>query len=255
MQRSSRADYDSIADLYDSQPYREKSADLELTAFVAGRVGLISLLDIACGTGNQLIANRALLPDAPMVGLDGSLGMLRQARRKSPDIAWVQADGAQLPFRAESFEFASCQYAFHHFRDKALMLRSGFRVLRGGGRLVIHNLCPHDCEDWLYYAYFPEALGRDLSDFWPPELIVREMKATGFAKVTTERRHLRFEHGLSELLKVVRRRDMNSQLMAISDISYAAGLRRIERELANPCAPQVLPDHLCFATIRGDKPG
>ena len=256
MQQSTRVDYDTIADLYDSQPHREKLVDPELTAFLdeLKHEDAPSVLDIACGTGNQLIANRALLPDAAMVGLDGSLGMLRQARGKAADIGWVHGDGAQLPFCAESFNFVSCQYAFHHFRDKALMLRDGFRVLRGGERLVIHNLCPHDCEDWLYYAYFPEALGRDLADFWPPELIVREMEAIGFAKVTTERRHLHFEHDLSALLKAVRRRDTNSQLMAISDISYVAGLRSIERELAKPSAPRAQPDHLCFVTIRGDKP-
>ena len=257
MQQSSRVDYDAIAPVYDSQPHREKSLDPALASFLAGRgaAQAPALLDVACGTGNQLIANRALAPDARMVGLDGSLGMLRQAHRKAPDIAWVHADGAQLPFRAESFDFVSCQYAFHHFHDKALMLRSGFRVLRDGGRLAIYNLCPHDCEDWLYYAYFPEALGRDLADFWPPELIVREMEAIGFANVTTERRHLHFDHDLSSLLEAVRRRDTNSQLMAITDKSYAAGLRGIERELADPSASRARPDHLCFATIRGDKPG
>ena len=117
MQRSSRVDYDVIAELYDSTPHREKSADPELIAFLAGRgpTASVTLLDIACGTGNQQIANRGLAPDAKFVGLDGSLGMLRQARRKMLDIAWVHGDSAALPFAATSFDFISCQYAFHHF--------------------------------------------------------------------------------------------------------------------------------------------
>src|SRR5246500_3959961 len=80
MQRSSRVDYDAIAELYDSTPHREKSADPELIAFLGGRgpSASLTLLDIACGTGNQQIANRGLAPDARLVGLDGSLGMLRQ---------------------------------------------------------------------------------------------------------------------------------------------------------------------------------
>jgi ubiquinone/menaquinone biosynthesis C-methylase UbiE len=62
MQRSSRVDYDVIAELYDSTPHREKSVDPELTAFLAGRgpTAGLTLLDIACGTGNQQIANRGL---------------------------------------------------------------------------------------------------------------------------------------------------------------------------------------------------
>jgi ubiquinone/menaquinone biosynthesis C-methylase UbiE len=129
MQRSSRIDYDAIAELYDSTPHREKSADPELIAFLAGRrpAASLTLLDIACA-GNQQIADRGLTPNAKFVGLDGSLGMLRQARRKMPDIAWVHGDSAALPFASGSFDFVSCQYAFHHFRDKAGMLReAGWR--------------------------------------------------------------------------------------------------------------------------------
>ena len=171
MQRSSRVDYDAIAELYDSTPHREKSADPEFIAFLAGRgpAASLTLLDIACGTGNQQIANRGLTPNAKFVGLDGSLGMLRQARRKMPDIAWVHGDSAALPFASGSFDFVSCQYAFHHFHDKAGMLREAFRVLRRGGRFALYNMCPQESNDWLYYAYFPEAKTRDFADFWPPD--------------------------------------------------------------------------------------
>jgi len=184
MQRSSRVDYDAIAELYDSTPHREKSADPELILFLAGCAPApnLTLLDIACGTGNQQIANRDLAPDARFVGLDGSLGMLRQARRKMPDIAWVHGDSAALPFAPGSFDFVSCQYAFHHFRDKAGMLREAFRVLRRGGRFALYNMCPQESDDWLYYAYFPEAKIRDFADFWPPDAIVSEMTANGFVQ-------------------------------------------------------------------------
>jgi ubiquinone/menaquinone biosynthesis C-methylase UbiE len=62
-----------------------------------------------------------------------------------------------LPFASGSFDFVSCQYAFHQFRDKAGMLRETFRVLRRGGRFALYNICPQESKDWLYYAYFPEA--------------------------------------------------------------------------------------------------
>jgi hypothetical protein len=67
MQRSSRVDYDVIAELYDSTPHREKSADPELIAFLAerGPTASLTLLDIACGTGNQQIANRGLARNVP----------------------------------------------------------------------------------------------------------------------------------------------------------------------------------------------
>jgi ubiquinone/menaquinone biosynthesis C-methylase UbiE len=255
MQRSTRVDYDAIAELYDSTPHREKSADPELIAFLAGRAptASLTLLDIACGTGNQQIANRGLTPNVKFVGLDGSLGMLRQARRKMPDLAWVHGDSAALPFASGSFDFVSCQYAFHHFHDKAGMLREAFRVLQRGGRFALYNMCPQESDDWLYYVYFPEAKTRDFADFWPPNAIVSEMTATGFVGVEAARRHVHLERELAELLSAVQFRERNSQLLSLSDAAYAAGLRRIECDLDNPQMPKMRVEHLCFVAVRGDR--
>jgi ubiquinone/menaquinone biosynthesis C-methylase UbiE len=109
-----RVNYDLIAHLFDKGPYRAKSVDPELLAFIAHRTvsDPLSILDIGCGTGSQLVANRTIVPDGRLVGLDRSLGMLRQAQPKARDIAWVQADGGMLPFRAESFDFVTCQTHF-----------------------------------------------------------------------------------------------------------------------------------------------
>jgi len=255
MRTSSGVNYDAIAHLYDSQPYRAKAVDPELEIFMTQRAseGHLSILDIACGTGSQLVANRAIVPDACMVGLDRSLGMLRQARLKASDITWVQADGAILPFLPESFDFITCQFGFHHLPDKAGMLHAVFNVLRFGGLFVMRNLCPQEHPDWLYYEYFPEALPIDLADFWPPETAVGAMEAIGFAAVAFELEHLRFEQDLRVWLDTVRRRDTNSQLMAISDHSYEAGIHRLASELADADTPKLRADHLCLITVRGEK--
>jgi ubiquinone/menaquinone biosynthesis C-methylase UbiE len=253
---SPRADYDAIAPLYDAGPGRVRRVDPELLAFVEQRVSseALSLLDIGCGTGSQLVANRDAEPDARMVGVDRSAGMLRQACRKSRAVAWVQADAAALPFAAHSFDFISCQFAFHHLQAKAGMLRDTFRVLRPGGRFVLRNLCPQESSDWLYYEYFPEAQLADLRDFWPPAAVIAIMEGIGFTTVTMEHEHLHFEQELREWIEVVRRRDTCSQLLAITDMAYQAGIRRLERELEQGTAPQRRADHLCLLTIRGEKP-
>lgn len=257
MRTSLGVNYDAIAHLYDSQPYRGKTVDPELVAFTAQRASSdrLSILDIACGTGSQLAANRSIVPHARLVGLDRSPGMLHQAQRKEQGIVWVQADGAMLPFQPESFDFITCQFGFHHLPDKTGMFHEVFRVLRHNARLVMRNLCPQECPDWLYYEYFPEALPMDLSDFWPSQTIVVTMEAIGFAAVVVELEHLRFEQDLRVWLDTVRRRDTNSQLMAISDRGYDTGIHRLECELADADAPKVRTDHLCLITIRGEKAG
>jgi ubiquinone/menaquinone biosynthesis C-methylase UbiE len=253
---SARVNYDAIADLYDTQPYREKSVDPELLALVGQSAvsNTLSVLDIGCGTGNQLVADRGVVPDAHLVGLDRSLGMLRHARSKAPDTAWVQADGAMLPFRPQSFHLVTCQHALHHVQNKADMLGSAFRVLCPGGRLVLYSLCPQESADWLYYEYFPAAHAIDLVDFWAPEAVAKMMQDTGFIAVTAERQHIHYQQNLRLWLDIVRRRDTCSQLMAIPDEAYTAGLRRLEQELSDGSAPDARPDHICFVTIRGQKP-
>ena len=189
-----------------------------------------------------------------MVGVDLSSGMLRQARQKPRDIAWVQADAAALPFPAVSFDFISCQFALHHFQDKAGTLREAFRVLRPGGRFALRNLCPQESSDWLYYEYFPEAQRVDLRDFRPPGAVVAIMEEIGFTTVMVDYEHLHFEQDLAQWIETVRQRGTCSQLLAITDTAYEAGLRRLERELEQGTTPQRRADHLCLLTIRGDKP-
>ena len=80
------------------------------------------------------------------------------------------------------------------------------------------------------------------------------MEAIGFTAVTLDYEHLHFQQNLSTWLEIVRRRDTCSQLLAIPDTAYEAGVRRLEREIAEETAPRVRTDHLCLLTISGDKP-
>ena len=150
--------------------------------------------------------------------------MLRQARPNAPDIAWVQADGSALPFQTGSFDFITCQFALHHIQDKVGMLRETFH-----GRRTFdpsQSLSPR-MRRLAILRLFPEAKRIDLEDFWPPETVMAEMHSSGFVAVTEEREHLHFEQHLRSWLDRVRRRDTCSQLLAITDVGYQAGLSRL----------------------------
>jgi ubiquinone/menaquinone biosynthesis C-methylase UbiE len=155
-------DYDAVAPVYDEHPARRKEPDPHLAEFlrVRGDVPVVGL-DIGCGTGNQLVADLGV-PELPasacLVGLDPFEGMLRVARAKSAEMAWVRGDGTQLPFAGGSFDFATSQFSHHHIADVGALLREAYRVLRSGGRFVLTNIAPRDMSDAQLYRWFPDAL-------------------------------------------------------------------------------------------------
>jgi demethylmenaquinone methyltransferase / 2-methoxy-6-polyprenyl-1,4-benzoquinol methylase len=94
------------------------------------------VLDAACGTGDLAIADRKA-GAGTVIGLDFSERMLERARRKAPELEWVQGDLLALPFDDASFDSATVGFGVRNVADLDLALRELRRVLRPGGRLGI----------------------------------------------------------------------------------------------------------------------
>jgi SAM-dependent methyltransferase len=253
-----RVDYDQIAHLYD-EPIRAHAVDQRLLSYLSQRSDLdrdeVRVLDVGCGTGKQLVANRAELPRAMLVGVDRFRGMLRIAASGGGGIGWVQADGARLPLATASFDYATNQFSYHHIADQPSFVREMFRVLRPGGRFVLTNIDPWSMLDWAIYQYFPEALEQDQRDFVTAEAMTSMMRAAGFVDVRAERRSVQRRAPIAEFLAYASDRHRMSQLMTISDAAYDAGLdrlRRDARDTAQVAAPAELGASLL--TVSGDRP-
>jgi SAM-dependent methyltransferase len=259
MRPSPRVDYDQIAHLYDSQPYRQKAVDPHLLAFLDDHPDVslhtLSILDMGCGTGSQLVANRPHVAEARLVGLDLFHGMLSQARPKADEILWVQADNVAPPFPNDTFDFISNQFSFHHVRDKPAMLYSVLRILRPGGRFVMINICPREMTGWLYYQYFPAALEIDLQDFLPQETLLTLMDEVGFINIALDLDQQIYEQDLRQFVETVRRRDTCSQLIAIPDAHYRMGLQWLITEIEQAGDQLLLAQaEFCLLTLRAEKP-
>ena len=131
--------FDRIAPRYDllnrlmtlglDQGWRRRA--LESVALAPGE----TLLDLATGTGDFVeLARRS---GARPIGIDFAGEMLRAARRRQADAAFVQADAQQLPLRAESVDVVSCGFALRNFDELAAVFEECARVLVPGGRLVL----------------------------------------------------------------------------------------------------------------------
>ena len=92
-------------------------------------------LDLAAGTGvsTQELARSG----AYAVGLDISLGMLRQGRQARPEVPLLAGDALALPFPDRSFDAVTISFGLRNIVDTAGALREMARVTRPGGRLVV----------------------------------------------------------------------------------------------------------------------
>jgi demethylmenaquinone methyltransferase/2-methoxy-6-polyprenyl-1,4-benzoquinol methylase len=133
-----RAMFDRIAPVYDVMN-RVMTAGLDqrwrrATARAVVRQG-DAVLDAACGTGDLAVACAS--EGGRVTGLDFAERMLERARRKAPELEWVQGDMLDLPFAEETFDAATVGFGVRNVSDLELGLRELNRVLRPGGRVAI----------------------------------------------------------------------------------------------------------------------
>jgi len=108
--------------------FAETERALLREARLAGR-----MLEIGCGQGANLLHVGAQVGS---VGIDLSHDRLVHAGGELPKLAFVRADGGDLPFRAGSFDAVLIRDVLHHVGDRERVLGEAVRVLRRGGELV-----------------------------------------------------------------------------------------------------------------------
>ena len=103
------------------------------------------VVDLGCGTGQLTQRLIRGFPDANIVGVDLSDGMLTEAAVRlrqvgGDDQPLVRADALQLPFAPSSIDLVVCTESFHWYPDQAAALAELARVLNPGGRLLIASI-------------------------------------------------------------------------------------------------------------------
>jgi demethylmenaquinone methyltransferase / 2-methoxy-6-polyprenyl-1,4-benzoquinol methylase len=120
------------------------------------------VLEVATGTGAQLVQLARRNARGRTVGVELSDGMLAKTRRRLAregldEVEVLQADARELPFAEASFDLIVNSYMLDLLpRDEIPRVLAGFqRLLRPGGRLAMSNMTlgerrPHRVWDALY---------------------------------------------------------------------------------------------------------
>ncbi len=100
-----------------------------------GSVDKCSILDLGCGKGR--FGSRLVESGAQVVGLDLSIGMLRDAQISGLPV--VRGSARKLPFPTGVFDAVIAVEVFQHIPPPNLesVIREAVRVLRAGGVLVV----------------------------------------------------------------------------------------------------------------------
>jgi SAM-dependent methyltransferase len=223
-------DYERLAERFDEDRARWSVPPDDIVAALVESRTRVRVLDLGCGTGRWLAAQRHAHADRAVtwLGADPSSAMLDEARVKGLGCL-VRARAEDLPFRSASVDCISTSYAFHHFVDKDGALDEIARVLDGVGVLVINNIEPSTAQGWWVYEHFPETIAIDAARFWPSARIAGALDARRFDV------DIDIDSGVVDIpaadAVVEAERRVVSQLALLDDTAYERGLRRL-REIA-----------------------
>ncbi|HEU4719587.1 MAG TPA: bifunctional demethylmenaquinone methyltransferase/2-methoxy-6-polyprenyl-1,4-benzoquinol methylase UbiE [Bacteroidia bacterium] len=169
----------------------------------------LTILDVACGTGDFAIESFKRLQPEKVTGVDISEGMMKigreklEAKKLSGKISLVYGDSENLPFAENSFDAATVGFGVRNFENLEKGLAGIFRVLKPGGKLVVLEFSkPRKfpvkqlyrfyflrvtpfigklfSKDSRAYSYLPESVNA----FPDGEEFMRRMEKTGFSSVS-----------------------------------------------------------------------
>lgn len=172
---SAEREYISTAKFQQSENYRSagnlksrqglydyKRPQQDMQGLVVERIGAVParVLDVGCGNGNYVRRLREAFPDAEVVAIDKSAGMLEDLAEPT-----VVADVVDLPFETASADVVLAMHMLYHVPDIEKALDELLRVLKPGGVLFASTLAADDKPEYadLVRDSAREALGVDIA--------------------------------------------------------------------------------------------
>lgn len=186
--------------------WRNKSCNKTFELY--GKKQIDKIVDVACGTGDMIlfwkkIANDNKIDLKSIVGIDPSIGMMEVAKKKLPDVEFIEAFATQIPLDNQSADIISISYGIRNVVQRQEAFDEFARVLKKDGLVVINEFTKNKKESLLdhitdfyinkilpilggiisknkeAYRYLPDSI----DEFLTTQNLCRELKQSGLEPV------------------------------------------------------------------------
>lgn len=232
-----------------------------------GRLSLkpgVSVLDIACGTGNQSIP--AARSGAVVTGIDIAPNLLEQARKwasaESLEIQFDEGDAENLPYTTAQFDVVMTMFGAMFAPRPQRVSEEMMRVCRPGGLIAMANWTPTGFVGQMFKTVGSHVLPpADMPSplLWGDETAVRERLGEQAAEINFERRLISFHFpfGVKETIELWRQfYGPTHKAFAALDAQGQAALRAdleklwAEHNLSSDGATHIESEYLEVTAIR-----
>lgn len=151
------------------------------------------VLDLCCGTGDFTKIFSCLSPSSKVIGLDNSIEMLKLAKAKNPNKAFIQGDCLNLPFGENEFDIVTIGFGLRNIEDRKKALSQIHKVLKDGGQFLHLDFGKHNIFSKIFDLYVkflsvffiknPESylyLIESKNEYPQPDELIKEFENSGF---------------------------------------------------------------------------
>lgn len=142
-------------------------------------------IDIGCGTGNYTIA--LAQKGIRITGIDPSILMLTEARKRAPELNWLQGTSENIPVGDDLYDGVVATLTIHHWPDIARSFAEISRVLKPDSRIVLFTSTELQMKGYWLNHYFPEIISTSGSKMPSPESIEAIARHFDFNLVSQEK--------------------------------------------------------------------
>jgi len=153
-----------------------------------------AILDVGSGPGHQVFEISPVVgPGGRVQGIDPAASSIAIATRRCSGLSNVHfelGDVARLPFEDDTLDAVMSSQVFEYLENVAGGLQEIYRVLRPGGRVLIHdtdwNALLWRSTDAQRMARIMEVWDRHLADPNLPQTVARKLRDAGFVNIKVE---------------------------------------------------------------------